>query len=127
MKRSACFAVLIVLPICGCESISDATTKIRDRITARDATKVKTFEADPKITYEAVRNAAAQMGYRFVRGGAAQGEFEAISRIGQADGSGTSRQLSIKVRLERSLDGGTQVSVRISEILEADSSNRAGQ
>ncbi len=33
----------------------------------------------------------------------------------------------MKVKLERSLEGGTQLTVRITEIIEADSSNRAGQ
>jgi hypothetical protein len=32
----------------------------------------------------------------------------------------------MKVKLERSTEGGTQLTVRITEILEADSSNRAG-
>ena len=32
----------------------------------------------------------------------------------------------MKVKLERALEGGTTVSVRITEIIEADSSNRAG-
>ena len=127
MKLSVCFVFAVTLFIAGCESISDATSGVRNRIAARDAPKVKTINAEPRVTYEAVRDAAAQMGFRFVRGGPAQGEFEGISGISQGEGSGTSRQLSMKVRLERSLDGGTQLSVRITEILEADSSNRAGQ
>jgi len=33
----------------------------------------------------------------------------------------------MKVKLEHALEGGTNVSVKITEIIEADSSNRAGQ
>jgi hypothetical protein len=68
------------------------------------------------------------MGYRFVRGGPAQGELEAISRVGSGETLGSARQLSMKVALRATLDEkGTEVSVRLTEILEADSSNRAGQ
>jgi hypothetical protein len=127
MKLPACLALAGVMIVCGCESVSDATTGVRERIAAREAPKVKTFNADSRVAYEAVRAAATQMGYRFVRGGPAQGEFEAMTRVGQGEASGTARQLAMKVRLEHALDGGTQISIRITEILEADSTNRAGQ
>lgn len=113
--------------LAGCESISDATTGVRERLAARDAPKVKTFTADPRATYDAVKTAAMQMGYRFVRGGPAQGEFEAVSAVGAGERMGSSRQLAMKVRLQKALEGGTQVSVNLTEIIEADSSNRAGQ
>jgi hypothetical protein len=68
------------------------------------------------------------MGYRFIRGGPAQGELEAISRVGSGETHGSARQLAMKVALEPTLDGkGTEVAIRLTEIIEADSSNRAGQ
>ncbi len=118
--------VSAVLLLAGCESFSDATTSVREKIAARDAGKSKTFAADTRVTYDAVKTAATQMGYRFIRGGPAQGEFEAVSGVGAGERIGTARQLALKVKLERSLDGGTVVNARITEILEADSSNRAG-
>lgn len=120
---------VLVLGLCaaGCESISDATSSVRERIAAREAPKTRTYAAEPRATYEAVRTAATEMGYRFRRGGPAQGEFEAMTPVAAGERSGTSRQLSMKVKLERTLDGGTEVSIRITEIIEADSSNRAGQ
>lgn len=118
-----CFAALL---LSGCESISDATTSVREKIAAREAPKSKTFPTDPRTTYDAVKTATTQMGYRFIRGGPAQGEYEAVSAVGAGERIGTARQLSLKVKLERSLDGGTVVSAKITEILEADSSNRAG-
>lgn len=117
----------LALGFTGCESMSDATSGIRERIAAREAPKTRTYPAESRATYEAVKTAATQMGYRILRGGPAQGELEAVSRVGMGDQVGSSRQLSMKVKLERALDGGTTVAVRITEIIEADSSNRAGQ
>lgn len=116
----------LMLGWAGCESVSDATTSVRERIAAREAPRVRTFAGEQRTVYEAVKTAATQMGYRFVRGGPAQGEFEAVSGVGTGEKIGTARQLSMKVRLERAIEGGTAVSVKITEILEADSSNRAG-
>jgi hypothetical protein len=112
----------------GCESISDATAGVRDRVAARVAPQTQTFAAQPRATYDAVRTAATAMGYRFIRGGPAQGELEAISGIGSGETHGSARQISMKVTLHPTLDGkGTEVAIRLTEILEADSSNRAGQ
>jgi hypothetical protein len=67
------------------------------------------------------------MGYSFLRGGAAQGEFEALNSVSQGQTTRSARQLAMKVKLHASPDGkSTEVGVVFSEILEADSSNRAG-
>ena len=117
-----------VLALAGCESVSDATSAVRERMAARDQPHVKTFAAAPRATYDAVRAAAADMGYRFVRGGPAQGEFEAISGLRSGETIGSARQIAMKVKLQPTLDEkGTEVSVWLREIIEADSSNRAGQ
>ena len=128
MKSAPLFALLVGLGLAGCESISDATSGVRERMAARAAPRTQTFAAPTRTTYEAVRAAATAMGYRFVRGGPAQGEFEAISRVGSGETLGSARQLSMKVALRATLDEkGTEVSIRLTEIIEADSSNRAGQ
>ena len=128
MKLGTLFTLLIAVGVAGCESLSDATSGVRERMGARAAPQTKTFAAPPRAAYDAVRAAATAMGYRFVRGGPAQGEFEAISRVGSGETLGSSRQLAMKVALRATLDGkGTDVSIRLTEILEADSSNRAGQ
>jgi len=119
-------AVSLSLMTTGCESMSNGKTSFRDRIAARNPGHTKAFAAEQRATYEAVRTAATQMGYRILRGGPSQGELEAISGVGSGERTGTARQLAMKVRLERALDGGTNVTVRITEIIEADSSNRAG-
>ena len=114
--------------LAGCESLSDATAGVRESLAARSAPRTLRYEAARRAAYEAVRTAASQMGYRFVRGGAAQGEFEAISGVGRGESPGSARQLAMKVTLKSTLDEKeTDVSIRLTEILEADSSNRAGQ
>jgi len=125
MLRRFLLAPLLIF-FASCESISDTASSVREKIAEREAPQVRTFSADPRKAYEAVRQAVTSMGYRVTRGGPAQGELEALSSVGRGDRHGTARQLAIKVRIERSLDGGSQVSVKISEILESDSSNRAG-
>ena len=118
------FASLLVA---GCTSLSDAAHEARGRLAARDEPKTRIFATPTRVAYEAVRSAARQMGYRFVRGGPAQGEFEALSGVGPGEASGSSRQVAVKVRLHAMSDGtGTEIAVRFTEIIEADSANRAG-
>lgn len=125
MKLSLLFLSIGALGLAGCESFSGA---VRDRIAARDVPQIKAYAATPRATYEAVRAAAADMGYRFVRGGPAQGELEAISGVRSGETHGSARQISMEVGLRSTFDGtGTEVSVRLKEIIESDSSNRAGQ
>ncbi|MES2693503.1 MAG: hypothetical protein V4773_08520 [Verrucomicrobiota bacterium] len=112
--------------LAGCESMSDATTSVREKFAERAAPQTRSFPAAQRPVYDAVRVAAEQMGYRYVRGGAATGVFEAVSGVRGGDQVGSSRQLSLKVKLDAALDGGTTVAARITEIEEADSSNRAG-
>jgi hypothetical protein len=120
--------VLAVLAVAGCESFSNATMSVREKIGGREPPRVRTYAATPRETYDAVRTATAQMGYRFVRGGAAQGEFEAISAISRGETHASARQIAMKVDLHPTLDAkGTEVAIRLTEIIEADSSNRAGQ
>ena len=128
MKFVPLFALVFTLALAGCESFSDATSGVRDRLAARSAPQIRTFQATPRDTYDAVRAAATEMGYRFIRGGPAQGEYEAISRLASGETHGSARQVAMKVALKLTLDGdGTEVAIRLTEIIEADSSNRAGQ
>jgi hypothetical protein len=124
MKRF--FAAALTLAVfTGCETLSDATSNVRDRFAARDDGRKRNYTASPRATYQAVRTAAEQMGYRFQRGGAAQGFFEGISGIGRAEVGRDSRQVAMKVTLRPSLDEGTEVSILLTEIIESESANRA--
>jgi hypothetical protein len=107
----------------GCESFSDA----RDKFAAREQPRTHAYAADPRATYEAARKAADQMGYRFVRGGPAQGELEAISGLSTNDTMRSTHQISLHVKLNAALEGGTELSLLLRELIEADSVRRAGQ
>ncbi len=123
-RFAAAFAAALILT--GCESMSDATSAVRGKFAERAAPQTRTYPAAQRAVYDAARTAAEQMGYRFVRGGAATGVFEAISGVREGERVGSSRQLSLKAKLDPARDGGTAVAVRITEIIETDSSNRAG-
>lgn len=112
--------------VAGCGALSDATSGVREKLAERNAPQLRTFAAPQREVYEAVRAAAGQLGYRLVRGGAAQGEYEGISSVRPGETMGSARQRALKVKLSRALDGGTELAVRVTEIIEADSSNRAG-
>jgi hypothetical protein len=116
----------VCLGLAGCGTLRDAVMGAREKLTAREAPRTKVFPATQRETYDAVRTAAGRMGYRFLRGGAAQGEFEAVSGLTANDSLRGSRQISMKVRLDSALDGGTEVSVRLTEIIEPESASRTG-
>src|SRR4051812_39147051 len=114
---------ILLLPLClawaGCESLSDATSGVRERLSAHDATQSHLFSATPRATYDAARSAAGGMGYRFVRGGAAQGELEAVSGIGPGDTLRGSRQISLKAMVRPAREG-VEVTLRLTEIIQDD-------
>lgn len=115
------------LLISGCESLSDAAGSVRDRIAAREETRERTYAAAPRATYDALRSAATQMGYRQTRGGPAQGEFEAVSAVAPGERHGSARQILMKTRVTAGLDGkSSMVGVSLTEVIEDDSSNRPG-
>jgi hypothetical protein len=125
MFRFAVFLFAAAAVLVGCESFSDATSNVRERLAAREEGRTRNFAASQRATYVAVRAAAEQMGYRYLRGGPAQGFFEAVSGIGQGDANRSSRQIAMKVGLKPGVDEGTEVNVRLTEILETESANRA--
>jgi hypothetical protein len=127
MKRLlALLALLSLAAFSGCESVSDATTGIREKIAARAQPRTQTYQAPQRATYEAARAAIEQMGFRFIRGGAAQGQLEAVSGVSSSDTLRGSRQITLKLRLTATLDGGTEAALLLSEVIESDSSGRAG-
>ena len=127
MKPLLLGALLIAaIALVGCETLEDATSSMRDRLSAREATRSKTYAPPPRVVFDAVKLAAANMGYRQTRGGAAQGEFDGVSGVGPGEVIGTAQQRTIKVRLTSTLEGGTNVAVRFTEILESDSGTGRG-
>jgi len=125
MKAFASVALVFLLGLAGCESFSDARSGLQERIAAREGGRTRSFAAPTRETYQAVRQAAELMGYRILRGGAAQGYLEAVSGVGRGDTNRSARQLVMKVELRRNLDEGTDVNIRLTEVIETESSSRA--
>jgi len=127
MKRFIAAAAFVSIALfSGCEAISNAADTVREKLAARDEPRTSDYAAPPRVTYEAVRTAADQMGFRFLRGGPAQGQLDAISGVSAGDVPNSAHQISMKVRLHATDDGGTEVTVLMKEIIEADSANHAG-
>jgi hypothetical protein len=129
MKTSLVLFAVLSLALTGCESISDVTDSVREKFATRDESKVRVFAAEQRATYEAARVAVDQLDFRFVRGGPAQGELEAISKLEAGDSLETTRQITMKVRLNAAPlpATGTEVRVWLKEIIEADASKAEGQ
>lgn len=119
-------AVLTFGLFAGCDSLSDATGSVREKLAAREQPRTQVYAAAPRAAYEAARMAVAQMDFRFLRGGPATGELDAISGLSTGDSRRSTRQISLKLRLHATLDGGTEASVLLEEINEADSTSHAG-
>lgn len=121
-----CFAAAITV-FAGCESMSDMKDGVRERFRARNEPKLRSFAADQRATYAAALSAAKQMGFRVTRGGPAQGKLEAISGLVTSDSLNSSRQIALKLALSSGSNGGTEMSLWLDEIIEADSARRLGQ
>ena len=112
--------------LAGCEEIGDRMRG--DRLIGEVPPQVRTYQADSRATYGAARDAVAQMGYRFMHGGPAQGVLVAVSAVGPGDDPGSAHQFTLRAEFHATLDGtGTEVSVRMTEIVEADSFGHQGQ
>ena len=98
---AACCALALAA---GCESGVEDT--VRSALGPREAPRSRVFQADQRAAYEAARAAADEMGYRFVRGGPAEGELDELSAITGGDDAGGSRQISMRVRLNLAGRGG---------------------
>jgi hypothetical protein len=122
LALAACCAAAL---LAGCAS-DDFPDSLHSVLGEREAPRSKAFAGDQKTVFAAAKSAVDQMGYRFVRGGPAEGRIDALSGISAGDDTGSSRQISMKVHMDYSPDSGTTVTVAFSEILEADSSNQPG-
>lgn len=122
MKTSPLIAVLCgALLLAGCDSgVSD---ELHSVLGPREAPKSRTYQADQRATYQAVKAAADAMGFRFVRGGPAEGKLEALSGISEGDDPGSSHQVSMKVDLSPAGEAGTVVEVSLTEMIEEPSPN----
>ena len=100
--------------LAGCESVRDT---VRDRFTSMPP-QVRVVQGDAKQVFAAARLAMARFGYEMVRGGAAQGEIEGVTRIGGGEDFRSSQQREITIHLESLGNGSIAVRVVIKEIVE---------
>lgn len=85
MNYKAVCWLLVAVGLSGCESLSEVASGLRENFEVRNEGRTKVFAASSRETYEAVRLAAVKMGYRILRGGAAQGRIEAVSEVRQGE------------------------------------------
>jgi len=119
------FAILLGALLAGCEDMPES---LRNRMPGGAPARVQTFPAEPKATFAAAKTALDQMGYRMTGGGPAEGRLTAISEISAGDWPGSSHQFTLRAEFHPALDAsGTEVSVRMTEVVESDSANHQGQ
>lgn len=116
MSTRAAFALLLALCLGGCEDVADRLSQpLR-----REPPQAHVFAGEPKAVYAAARSALDAMDYRFVRGGAAQGSLEAVSAIVPGDAPGADKQVTLRAEFRPAEAGGTEVSVRVTQVAERD-------
>jgi hypothetical protein len=114
------FLLAAALVLAGCDSVDS----VRDHLEPAASPHVLVFAADEPTTFAAAKAALAQMDYKFTHGGPAEGRMEALSPINS--GAGSADQFSLAADF-RPVDGGTEVSVVMKEMIEDDSANHLGQ
>ena len=111
----------------GCTSVTDKISNLREKAATRGTPHVRLFAVDRRTAYAAALAALPKVGLQYQRGGAAQGELEAITEQ-TAEGNGNRRsQLVMTVRLADTLDGTSEVRVWLEEYLETDARKSSGR
>ncbi len=117
-------ALLASLVLAGCDSAPDT---LREGLGFDVPAHSRTFPGGPKETYAAARAALAPMGFRFVKGGQAQGLLEAISDVSNGETMASVQQFRIKATFVGVPDGGgTRVDVRMTQIIQEDAEHQLG-
>jgi hypothetical protein len=126
MNTRLLFVLLIALTLTGCETArQDFTTGVREKFSG-PTYRQRVYAADTRAVFDAARATAARLGFRITRSGFAQGVIEGVTALDVDSRLKGTRQQTIKVRLAATLDGGTEVSVLFTEIVEDDFEKGAG-
>ncbi len=125
-KKTLCGLLLLAFAFApaGCEN---PPATMREGLGFDVPVHVRVFPADQKATYAAARAALGQMGYRFVRGGPAQGVLEALSNVSNGESMTSTQQFTLKATFEPAAGGGTEVNVKMTEIIEDDAEHQLGR
>jgi hypothetical protein len=124
MKILSLGALCCAVFLTACES--DLSDDVRSALGAREAPQVRSYSADQRATFDAAREVAEQMGFRITRSGAAAGVLEGVTEVSAGDEPGSSRQVSLKVRLSPGEGTSTQMELSLTEVIEAQSSTQEG-
>lgn len=114
-------SVLSVM-LAGCETVGE---RIRGKFGPAPS-RAEVYTADQARTFAATKAVVEQLGFRILRSGAAQGRIDAVSSMRTEDNFRGVRQLDLKIRLEPTLDGGTEVRVTLTELIQDDYNKSSG-
>lgn len=118
--------VLVAAVLTGCESVrSDLRAGVKEKIEG-PTYRLHYVSTDARATYDAARIALGKMGYRFERGGAAQGLIEALGGVHSGESLKNSRQLRLRIEIT-TFGEGSNVRALFTEVLEDDFSKGRGR
>ncbi len=125
------FRLLVFLVFClalaGCESVrNDVGAGVREKFGGPTYQR-RLVEGEPRAVFDAARGAVEQLGFRVTRAGAAQQVIDGVSGLASDDRLRGSRQRTVKVRLAAAPDGGVEVAVLFTEVVEDDFSAGVGR
>jgi hypothetical protein len=128
MKAQLLFPLAVVaLFLSGCDSLSEAGADVRGKFAARDQPRMHVFNAEPRETYAAAVKALEGIGFRFTRGGPAQGRLEGVSGLVAGKSLAMTQQITLKATFEVAPEGGTSVGLHLYEVIENDADKSQGQ
>ena len=128
MKFAFCVLVAgVCLVLGGCETTRhDMVARVSEKFTGPTYAR-RVYANDSRAVFGAARATVERLGFRITKAGATQGLLDGVSGLASDDHLRGSRQLSVKIRLVPSIEGGTEVAVLFTEIIEADFDKAAGQ
>jgi hypothetical protein len=126
LRRVALIAVVSCLAFAGCESTRQGIASgVKEKFSGPNYER-RIFTGESGAIFEAAKTVVTDMGFRITRAGGAQGVIEGVSGISSDDRLRGSRQRTIKVRFSSATEGGVEVAVLFTEIVEDDFNKGAG-
>lgn len=106
----------------GCDDVVDRMSQP----ILQSPPQVRVFSGDQRTVFAAAKGALDSMDYKLTHGGPAEGTMEAVSGIMPGDTPNSTKQVSLKAEFRPADNGGTEVTVRMSEIAEQGATGGAG-
>lgn len=113
------------LLLTGCQSMSSAAGSVKERWGLRNNGRARIVPADQRSVFDASLAAVKKMGFNVTRSGAAQGKIDAVGGLQTDNSLRSSRQVTVKVRIDEKGDG-CEVRLFLSEVIEDDYNKGAG-